>query len=268
MSALRIDAAERHGWRGRAEAYRRGFGRLSAYTARPLLSATRVDTGARILDVGCGPGIVTDVAVALGHRVLAVDVDSGMARVTAERLPSTEVVQAALPQLPFDDGRFDAAVGNYVINHTADPPAAVRELRRVLRPGGRLALTCWRYPEMRANTVFADAVRAAGAGPADDPDDYPFHRFGHPARFAGLLGDAGLTQIHVTTLRWSHRVDGDRWWADIVAGTARHDSLLQGCDAATAERVRAEYRRLVARYDAGDGQVALPACALLASGRR
>ncbi|MFG2000269.1 class I SAM-dependent methyltransferase [Spirillospora sp. NPDC048911] len=260
-----FDAFERSSWEGRAEAYERGFALMTAHLVEPLLNSAAVGPRTRLLDVGCGPGPVTAAALALGARVTSVDADLDMAELVARRHPHTEVRVAVLPDLPFPDESFDAVIGNFVVNHTGDPAAAARELHRVLRPGGTIALTCWKYPEHRAGAVFSEALRSAGADhPADVPTESPFSAYAEPTPFARLLAEAGFEGAAADTLRWTHRVDPGVWWADVLAGTALTGTVIARQGPATIDRIRAEYDRIVAGYATPDGRVALPACALLA----
>ena len=136
-----FDAYERELWAGRAAVYERGFARLTAYTAGALLDAAGVTAGTRVLDVGTGPGVVAGAAAARGARVTAVDAEPSMAEAAARNVPGLDVRVAVLPDLPLPDGAFDAVTGNFVINATGDPAGVLAELSRVLREGGRLALT-------------------------------------------------------------------------------------------------------------------------------
>ena len=78
-----FDAYERELWAGRATAYERGFARLTAHTAGPLLDAAGVGAGTRLLDVGTGPGVVAGAAVTRGAQVTAVDAEPSMAEAAA-----------------------------------------------------------------------------------------------------------------------------------------------------------------------------------------
>lgn len=264
-----FDTFERSAWRGRAPAYDRGFSQVTVRTVEPLLDRARVAAGTRLLDIGCGPGTVTGAALARGALVTSADAEAAMAKLTGARHPEARVHVAVLPELPFADGEFDAVVGNFVINHTGDPAAAVAELCRVLRPGGTLALTCWRYPGMRANLVFSEAVEAAGVPcPADVPQEAPFSRYAEPESFAGLLAGAGLATVGTETLSWNHYVDPETWWDDVLSGTPLNGAVINRQPPDVFAQIRAEYDRIVAEYAAGDGRVALPARALMAYGIR
>ena len=95
--------------------------------------------GARVLDVGCGTGRVA-AALAERNRVWAVDPSPEMLAVAGRRLPrSAGLKQGRAEDLPFKDDSFDAAV-MWLVVHLVDRPPAFAELRRVLRPGGRLVI--------------------------------------------------------------------------------------------------------------------------------
>jgi SAM-dependent methyltransferase len=97
--------------------------------------------GARVLDVGCGPGGVTADLAALARQVVAVDVDPAMVRRASEALPAAAVLRADGRRLPFPDASFDAAVCNLVLLWSAEPAAVVAEMARVVRPGGVVLAT-------------------------------------------------------------------------------------------------------------------------------
>ncbi len=101
------------------------------------------DLGDDVLEVGPGPGLTTDILRVKTARLTAVEVDAALARQLADRLRGTnvEVVHADGTALPFDDGRFSAATSFTMLHHVpspADQDQLLRELRRVLRPGGAL----------------------------------------------------------------------------------------------------------------------------------
>jgi len=99
-----------------------------------------------VLDAGCGAGRFLEVAGRISEaQVVGVDISGAVeaARETLEGRPNTHLVQASLFALPFRPGTFDAAYCIGVIQHTPDPPAAIRGVARAVRPGGRIAITAY-----------------------------------------------------------------------------------------------------------------------------
>jgi SAM-dependent methyltransferase len=118
--------------------------------AERTLALLALEPGQAVLDVGCGNGAFLSLlgrVVGPHGRVVGLDpapafVAEARARVAAEGLDGcASVVEGNAYQLPFDDGSFDAARCERVLMHLDDPIAALREMRRVVRPGGRVAAT-------------------------------------------------------------------------------------------------------------------------------
>lgn len=135
---------------------------VHGYIRRAEELAARLDPGASILDFGCGAGLMSFLLTQRGFAVTAVDVrrrDMVISR-TAGVEPA---MVASRGPLPFDAASFDAVVAVGVLEHVADPHERLRELRRVLRPGGRLFILYypngWSWIE-RAADLFHD--RASG----------------------------------------------------------------------------------------------------------
>jgi SAM-dependent methyltransferase len=263
-----FDAYERALWAGRAAAYTGRFGRLTAHTADALLDAANVTGSGDVLDIGTGPGTVAAAALARGATVSAIDADPEMVETAVRDVPGLDVRVAILPELPFPDAAFDAVVGNFVINHVAEPADTLAELRRILRPGGRLALTCWPVPGEKAQSIVRDAIDAADVPWPDDIPAPPFATHGEAMAFHALVAAADFADVTVDELVWGHVVDPEDWWEGPLAGVGSTGVVVNRQDAATVARIKAAYDRLISGYAIGGGRVRLPARALLAHATR
>jgi demethylmenaquinone methyltransferase / 2-methoxy-6-polyprenyl-1,4-benzoquinol methylase len=99
-----------------------------------------VRPGDRVLDAACGTGDLAVLAAQAGGTVTGLDFSAAMLERARRKAPELEWIQGDLLALPFADESFDAATVGFGVRNVADLPGAIAELRRVLRPGGRLAI--------------------------------------------------------------------------------------------------------------------------------
>jgi SAM-dependent methyltransferase len=245
-------AFETGAWGERAATYDLVIGAVTARVGEDLLDAVGAGRGARLLDLGCGPGTITAAAAARGAHATGVDLAEGMLAVGRERHPHLELVTGDAEELPFPDDTFDAVVGGFVLNHLPDPEAAIAEVARVLAPGGRVAVAVWQRPE--ANPLLGElthAVRDAGVevrgGLPQGPDPY---RLSDEPGMRAFLQLAGPERIEVRPLRITHEAAGvGDLWNGLLGGTARISTVL----ARQPEDVRARVRDAFAARVAPDG---------------
>lgn len=265
-----FDEFEASAWEERVEGYAGFFGAVTGRLVEPLLDLARVGPGTRVLDVASGPGYVAAAAARRGATVSGVDVAEAMVARAAAEHPDIEFRRADAQSLPFEDGAFDAVVGNFGLPHFGRPERAVAEGARVVAPGGRLALTTWDAPaQMRMFGVFLEAVAEAGAGPPDGlPPGPDVFRFSDDGEFRSLLDEAGLVDVEVRRIAFTHPVRsfGDFWGA-LENGTVRMASLVQGQSEETRETIRASLERRVAAYGI-EGRFDIPVSVKLAAGRK
>jgi SAM-dependent methyltransferase len=269
-AASRFSAWEAAGWSERAAGYERLLGRITARVADAVLDSAGVGPGDRVLDVGCGPGILLSAALARDARPTGVDVSPGMIAEARRRHPAVDLVEADVTDLPLADGAFDAAVGNFVLNHLPAPERAVAEVARVLAPGGAVALSVWDHLERtRWLGVVAEALEEEGVRPppsvAAGP---PSYRFADRAEMEALLEGAGLGDPRVRTVSLvATAADADALWACVLGGSVRTSSTILAQPEEVQRRVRAAVERRVAPYRTGDG-LALPVSVVIGAARR
>ncbi len=261
---------EEGAWSERAGTYDRVTGQVTANVAEPLLDAAGAKAGMRVLDVGCGTGVVTAAAAARGARATGVDMAAGMLAVARERHPRLEFLRADAEALPFEAAAFEGVVASLVVNHLPAPPSAVDEFARVLAPGGRVAIAVWGMPE-RAS-LFGELTAAVADAGVDVHDTLPPgpdpYRYAEDGEMRSLLAGAGLVDVRLRTLELVHRCDDiDTLWHGLLGGSARIATVIERQTPTARERIRAAFARRLERYEVPRGLELPMAVKLGAAGR-
>jgi ubiquinone/menaquinone biosynthesis C-methylase UbiE len=148
-----------------AGAYDHFMGRFSARLAPLFADFADVQEGMRAVDVGCGPGALTvELAARLGAgSVAGADPVPAFVEACRARVPDADIRRAPAEELPFGDDEYDAALAQLVVSFMRDASAGVAEMRRVVRPGGRVAFCSWAVGEHEMlNLVWSAASELAG----------------------------------------------------------------------------------------------------------
>jgi SAM-dependent methyltransferase len=229
----------------------------------PVLHAADVRRGHDVLDVGCGTGVLAVAAAGVTPEgsVTGVDISPDMLAVAAEKALDVTWRQADAQQLPFGAGAFDAVVSQFALMFFADPVAALREMARVARPGGRIAVAVWGRLEdspgyaaltgVLTDTLGADAAASLSA---------PF-ALGDSALLEDLFRAALLrasTTRHVGTARFASL---EQWVRTEIRGW----TLAEAVDEASLRRLHEVASQRLRGFAGPRGDVAFPVPALIAA---
>lgn len=247
------------------ETYDRFMGRYSAPLAVAFADAAGVESGQRVLDVGCGPGALTGELVRrLGvEGVAAVDPSELFVAACRERHPGVDVRLGRAEQLPYPDGSFDVALAQLVLHFVSDADATAREMRRVVRSGGTVGACVWDFADgMRMLRVFWDAARAVRPSA---PDEATTRRFGHAGEIDELLERHGLSDVRGGALEVEAVYeDFDDFWTPFLGRTGPAGEFVSSLDEERRARLREELR---VNVGSPEGTFTLPARAWYAVGR-
>jgi demethylmenaquinone methyltransferase/2-methoxy-6-polyprenyl-1,4-benzoquinol methylase len=146
---------------------------------RAVVRAVDAHPGERILDLAAGTGTSTQPFADLGADVVACDFSLGMLRVGRRERPSLPYIAGDAMQLPFADASFDAVTISFGLRNVHDTVAALAEMRRVTRPGGRLVVCEFSTPANKAfRTVYVEylvkALPAVATKVSSNPDAYVY----------------------------------------------------------------------------------------------
>jgi SAM-dependent methyltransferase len=204
-----------------------------------------------VLDAGCGAGMPTAKAAARGAAVTGIDASAGMLEVARRRVPAGRFDVGDLEELPYADGAFDVVMAINSVFYCSDVGRATRELARVTRSGGRVAITAWGKPEecqmapLFAALLATLPVKPTGGGP---------FALSEPGALERLLEGAGLRPTAHASSRCVHvtaSID-DCWRGMSAAGP------VQGAIAAAGvEKVEAAVRSTLGALASRDGSVEL-----------
>jgi SAM-dependent methyltransferase len=262
MSTDTFHDFEHDGWERVAGHYADAFGGLTAQAAGALLDAVGARPGARLLDVACGPGFISDAAAARGTHVVGLDFSAAMVAEATRRCPSITFREGDAEQLPFADATFDAVVMNFGLLHLPRPDVAMAEAHRVLRPGGRYAYTIWAEPDQAVGFgMVLQAIEQHGRTDVGLPEGPPFFRFSDSVESRHALEHAGFHDVAVRTLplMWT-LASADSVFDALWRGGVRTAAVLRAQTPEALERIRSAVRHSVERYAHGSGfEVPMPA---------
>jgi SAM-dependent methyltransferase len=268
MDPEAIRAFEHARWERAASVYAASFGVATRKFCDALLDAAGVGAGTQMLDLACGTGVVAGTAATRGAVVCGVDFSAAMLAEARAGHPSVEFVQGDAEAVPLPDARFDAVVSNFGLHHVPRPALALAEVRRVLRPGGRVAFTFWAgHAENIAWRLVFDAVRRCG-DPAASEAPAPGGGFGTTQDCLDALAAVGFAEVRG---RLEHRVWRHADAAGLVmalqAGTARMAAMIEGQEGGVLAKMVADIEASAAAYRDAAG-LALPIAAVVVEGRR
>ena len=259
------------GW----ETRRAQFAATTEPVSRWMVDAVDPQPGETVLELAAGVGDTGFLAAQrLGPEGRLITTDGAESMLEAARrragelgLENVEVRAMEAEWVDLPTASVDAVLCRWGYMLLADPEAALRETRRVLKPGGRVALAAWDAPERNPWVAQTGAeLVARGLAPAPDPEAPSMFGFAAPGRIEELLLDAGFGDVVVDAVDMVFRAPSFEEWWEYAFDTS--PSLGDALGSATPEQRDEVYEAVEARlaqWRAEDGSLALPGRTLVAS---
>jgi len=216
-------------------AYDSFMGRFSTRLAPVFADFAGVREGDDVLDVGSGTGALLGELVRRGADASAIEPSEGFVESMRRRFPGLDVRAGGAEELPWPDAAFDAALAQLVVSFMADAPAGVREMRRVVRPGGVVAVCMWDRDGMEMLAAVNRTRDALGHPREEGP-------YRTRESIAELMGeDAEIDLLEVEGLY----SDFEDFWVALSGGAGPAGAWAASLDEEQRSEARAElYRQL------------------------
>ena len=260
---------ERAGWSASIAGYDDAFGVVSRQTVEPTLDAAGVRAGMRVLDLCCGPGMLAQAATERGAQAVGVDFPA-VVEVARKLIPAAEFQSGDAQNLEFPDNSFDAVVCGYGLMHVPDAEKVLREMFRVLRPGGKVAVSVWESttPNNGFGLVYV-AVRAHGNLNVSLPHGADFFQFGTEAKMSAALIETGFIDVKAEFIKQDWHVrSADQILQAVLKGAVRSRALLAAQSEAETKAIRGFFEKTLSELPRAGIDYRVPLPAILGSGTK
>ena len=259
------------GWDRRADGVRDWGLPVSA----AMLDALDLVPGERVLELAAGPGDTGFMAaerIRPGGELISSDGSEAMLEVARRRaatagLDNVEFRQLELEWIDLETATVDAVLCRWGIMLIVDPEAAAREIRRVLRPGGRAALSVWDAPERNPwTTIPSQAMTDLGHAPPPDRNAPGMFALAGEGRLAELLQGAGFVEVSISPVALERRFQSaEEYLEETVDLSANMAAAFTDLDSGQRAEVLERIGAAAGAFRAGDGSLVLPGSSLVAS---
>jgi SAM-dependent methyltransferase len=245
---------------GNTDAYENYMGRWSQKVAPLFLHWLDAPAGSSWVDIGCGTGGLTELIARTckPSSVFGIDTAEGFIEVARSRVKDAEFLVGSADDLEFTSDSIDYAVSGLVLNFVPDPYAAIKEMVRVVCPGGSVALYVWDYAgHMQIMRYFFDTAITFDARSAefDDGIKAPICR---PLALKEAFGSAGLTDVSVNALDITTPFENfDDYWAPFLGGVGSAPKYCVSLEDSVRDKIKEAIKE---KLPAGpDGEILLAA---------
>ncbi len=259
------------GWERRADRVRETGMAVSIR----MIDRLQLQPGHDVLELAAGPGDTGFLAAELinpGGTLICSDGTEAMLEIARERarrlgIDNVEFKRIELEWIDLPTASVDAILCRWGLMLILDPAAALQEGRRVLRPGGRIALAVWDQSAHNPwATIPGRALVELGHTSPPDPNAPGMFALSAPGRLAEMIEAAGFVEVHTETVELEREYeDVDRYLAETLDLSRIFSEIYVPLDARDQDEVKRRIGSLAAEFTAGDGSIRLPGRSIVAA---
>ena len=178
-----------------------------------VVEAANIQKGHRVIDVACGTGalaITVSGHIGTEGTIAGIDINEGMLNIARSKSSSVEWLNAPAEALPFEDDSFDCAVSQFGLMYFENQEKAIREMMRVLHPGGSLAVAVW--DELDQNPGFAAENKLWQQVFDEESEDESPNKLGDKIILENLFKSSGVTNVQIATHQRTARFESIESW--------------------------------------------------------
>jgi len=279
-TSQQIIEGQRQDWNrvaGGWEKWDRFFDEQMACLNHRLVADARLRSGLRVLDLGSGtgyPALLDAQTVGPSGSVTGIDLAEQMLEVARRKASSLKLANVTfrtgdVTTLPFDANSFDAVTSRFCLMFLPDIPKAAIEIARVLKPGGWLAAAVWSTPDKNPSIRLSmEAIKQVIELPPPDPTAPGIFRLAKPGDLAGLLQQAGLTDVTEQEFlaEWSY-ASAEEYYTSLTDIAAPIQNLMATLSADQMQDVKRRLIQAATQYRRGD-RIAFPIAVRMVAARK
>ena len=260
------------------EKHRATIREMFAPVTQALIEAARIARGSAVLDLATGPGepaLAIAELVGTAGKVLGIDpvpemVEAARREANRRRLGNASFVVAQAEALPAQTGSFDAAVSRFGVMLFPAPVGAIREMLRVLKPGGKIAFAVWYFAERNPfHYILSRIVERYVASPPPMEDAPDAFRYARPGKLRAIVSEAGAAEVSERVFQFTIRASvslEEFWTLRTEMSESLRNKLAKLSNDQMAEVKRETLEALRAYSEAG--AVSMPAEVLIVTGSK
>ena len=226
-----------------------------------VVEAANIQKGHRVIDVACGTGaLAITVSEHIGPEgtTVGIDINEGMLNIARSKSSSVEWLNASAEALPFDDDNFNCAVSQFGLMYYENQETALREMRRVLQPGGSLVVVVWDKLDNNPGLAAEEQLWQQVFG-EEWADETPY-KLGDKKLLENLFKNSGLTDIQIAIHKGTARFDSIESWIHTGAkGWTEDDAITDG----QLELLLSSAEEELANFRTAQGTVTFPTSSLI-----